>query len=64
MAQEEDYMALLVLKVTFNLQDGGGEYHLMLLPKEDRTEVECIYYTEQHMGEAIERGTNLLGGKE
>jgi hypothetical protein len=64
MVQEEDYMALLVLKVTFNLQDGGGEYHLVLFPKDTRTEVECIFYAEQHMEEAIERGTNLLKGDE
>lgn len=60
MVEREDNMSLLVLKVTFNLQDGGGEYHLVLFPKETRVHVECIYYTEQHMGEGIERGVNLL----
>lgn len=58
--QEDEGMKLLVLKVTFNLQDGGGEYHLILFPEENCTEVECIYYTEQHMGEEIEKGVNQL----
>ena len=62
--ESEEYGNLLILKVTFNLQDGGGEYHLLLFPKDNRTEVECIYYEEQSMGESIERGVNLLGDSE
>jgi hypothetical protein len=58
--ESEEYGNLLILKITFNLQDGGGEYHVLLFPKDKRTEVECIYYTEEHMGEGIERGVNLL----
>jgi hypothetical protein len=58
--ESEKFGNLLILKVTFNLQDGGGEYHLLLFPKKDHIEVECIYYTEEYMGEGIERGVNLL----